>query len=399
MTVWDLMIGQPDAVKSLKAAALDGRRIVDGTDPSAEPGDAGARSGALSHAWLITGPPGSGRSLAAKCLAAALQCTGDPIGCGECSGCRTTMAGSNADVQDISTDLTQFKIDDVREWVGMSYQSPSQGRWRVTLVQDADRMTERTSNVILKAVEEPAERGIWILCAPTADEVLPTIRSRSRSLVLRTPTAHDVAEYLAKEEGADPDRALEAAQLAQSHVGLARALLRDPQLRTSRRALFELPLSAGTVGEAVVAAGRLFDLAKTQSEEATAVKNQKERAQLLRSLGIEDVKRVPPALRAQVRQMEEDQERRAKRALTDLLDRTLVDLLGFYRDVLTVQMGTGAVLVHVDMSDEVRITAERSSPQQTLAKTAAIEQARTRLQTNAAPLLVLEAMTVELTRV
>lgn len=395
MSIWDSMIGQPDAVRVLKAAALDGRRIA-GSESTTEPGMTGGQHGALSHAWLITGPPGSGRSLAAKCLAAALQCTGTEIGCGQCPGCHTTMAGTNPDVDDISTDLVQFTIDDVKTWVERAYTAPSQGRWRVMLVEDADRMVERTSNVLLKSIEEPAERSIWILCAPTTEEVIPTIRSRSRSLVLRTPSAEDVAAYLAKEQGVPEQKALEAAKLAQSHVGVARALLRHPELRENRRRLMETCLTPTSVGEAVLAAGRLIDAAGDQAKERTDARNEAEREALFRSLGIDNPKRIPPAHRAQVRQMEDDQKRRAKRGLTDTLDLTLVDLLGFYRDVLTVQLGAKSDLVHIDMTQRVGEMAESSTAESTLRKTAAIDEGRRRLKTNAAPLLVLEAMNVKL---
>lgn len=395
MSVWDSMIGQPEAVRALRAAALDGRRIVESSFAK-NSGEAEERQGALSHAWLITGPPGSGRSLAAKCLAAALQCTGEEIGCGQCSGCHTTMAGTNPDVDDISTDLVQFTIDDVKTWVERAYTAPSQGRWRVMLVEDADRMVERTSNVLLKSIEEPAERTVWILCAPTTEEVIATIRSRSRSLVLRTPSAQDVAEYLAKEERVSEERALEAAKLAQSHVGVARALLRHPELRENRRRLMEMCLAPTSVGEAVLAAGRLVSAAGDQAKERTEARNESEREALFRSLGIDNPKRIPPAHRTQVRQMEEDQKRRAKRGLTDTLDLTLVDLLGFYRDVLTVQLGANSGLVHVDMSQQVGEMAESSTVESTLRKTAGVEEARERLKTNAAPLVVLEAMNVKL---
>lgn len=390
MSVWDSMIGQPEAVEALRAAADDGRRIADGTQSKS------VRTGALSHAWLITGPPGSGRSLAAKCLAAALQCTGTTPGCGQCRGCHTTMSGTNPDVDDIATDLVQFTRDQVRGWVSTAFTAPSQGRWRVIVVEDADRMTEQTSNILLKAIEEPAERNVWILCAPTAEEVIPTIRSRSRSLVLRTPSAQAVAEYLAAEEGVPIDRALEAAKLAQSHVGVARALLKNPELRAARRKLMGMSLTAGTVGEAVVAAGRLVDAATEQAKVRTEARNEAERDSLFRSLGIDNPKRIPPAFRSQIRQMEDDQKRRAKRGLTDTLDSTLVDLLGFCRDVLTLQFGARTEMVHIDLEDQIRSAAQVSTVESILRKTRAVEEARRRLQTNAAPLVVLEAMNVKL---
>lgn len=386
MTVWDRMIGQPDAVEVLRHAALEGRAICD------DPGSTSRQS--LSHAWLITGPPGSGRSIAAKCLAAALQCTGDPIGCGKCAGCHTTFAGTNPDVAVQATDLIQIKVGEARQWVEHVYDAPIGGRWSITIIEDADRVTERTANVFLKGIEEPPDRGMWIICAPGPEDVLPTIRSRCRSLRLRTPSAHDVAQYLVDLEGTSFEDAHRAALLAQSHVGFARALLRDPALRTRMKEMFALPLRAQGTGQAILAAEKMHELAKKQADEASVESNARARAELLRSLGIADGKRVPPAFRGQIRAMEEDQKRRTSRALKDVLDRALVDLLGFYRDVVATQLETGAQVVNVDMIEEIEKIANQTAPEQTIAAIDAVEQARERILTNAAPLLVLEAMTV-----
>lgn len=386
MTVWDLLVGQPQAVQVLRGAAEEGRQILEG-----KPG-----SGQLSHAWLITGPPGSGRSTAARCLAAALQCTGETVGCGVCPGCRTVLAGTNADVQQHATDLAIIKIDEVRRWVDSSYRLPALARWRVTVVEDADRMPERTSNVLLKAVEEPPARGIWLLCAPGVDDVLPTIRSRCRLLSLRTPAAEDVAAYLVKTDQVTNEQALQAARLAQSHIGVARALLKNSDMRKQRLERLELLLSPETTAQAVVAAGQLHALAKLRAAERTEQINSGERQDLFRALGIEPGKRVPPALQPQVRRLEEEQERRAKRAVTDVLDGTLVDLLGLLRDVLVVQLGSTAPLVQVDIEDRIRRIAATASSGQTLDQVEAVELARGRLQTNASPLLVLEALTISL---
>ncbi len=388
MSIWDQVIGQERAVETLKAAAKEGRDIADGKDSP--------HRSALAHAWLITGPPGSGRSLAARCLGAALQCTGPEPGCGQCAGCTSSLGGSNMDVHAISTDLVQYKLDDIREWIPTSYTAPANGRWRVIIIEDADRMDPSASNLLLKAIEEPPERTIWILSAPTEGEVLPTIRSRSRSLVLRTPSANSVADYLAAQEGVPRDQALQAAKLAQSHVGLARALLKNPQLRQRRRSLVELLLSAGSVPEAVLVAQKLLERVKEQAGERTDRINAEERQKFLRQWGVEEGEAVPKTLRPNLRELEEDQKRRSRRGMVDLLDQTLVDLLGFYRDVLTRQLGADVDLVHIDLEPVVEQFAKRLQPQDLLGSIAAVEKARERLQTNAAPQLVLEALVVTL---
>ncbi len=387
MTVWDRLIGQDAAVKTLKAAAEEGRRVADGEQTSRQ---------ALSHSWLVTGPAGSGRSTAARALAAALQCTGDVVGCGECNGCRTTLAGSNADVAVKATDKVIFKKDDVRSWVTEAYDSPLLGRWRVMIVEDADRMSEEASNVLLKSLEEPAERTIWLLCAPTPFEILPTIQSRCRALNLRTPPIEAVAEYLVEAEGADQQAATRAATLAQSHVGVARALLRNPDLREDRKALFTLPLQAGGVGQAVLIAQKMDARAREQAKARTEEVNENERIALLASLGLREGEAVPRQLRGMVKDLEADQKRRGARALADALDLALVDLTGFYRDVLATQMGATGQVVNVDLVDEIGAMASDSSPQDVLAAVDAVALARRRLHTNMNPKLILEAMVVSL---
>ena len=389
MTVWDTLVGQPRAVSQLQAAALTARGIVTGDS-----------DGTLAQAWLFAGPPGSGRSVAARALAAALQCTGPVPGCGECQGCRTTLAGSNLDVTVVATEAPTIPIRYVREeLLPLSASQPALGRWRVVIVEDADRMTERTSNVLLKELEEPAPRTVWVLCVPTPDDLLVTIRSRCRLVQLVTPSAADVAGLLVREERADPEQALLAAQIAQSHVGVARALVANPELRAERLSLFTPLLqaaAAGSVGSAVHAAGQLLAAAKDSGAAEHASRSAAEKAALLDSLGAVGGKRLPPSLRGEVRRLEEEQKRRGKRALADALDRALLDLLGFFRDVLMRQTGADASDINPDLAQMADQWATHTSADDTLARTAAIDLARKRLHTNAAPLLLIEALAVSL---
>lgn len=393
MTVWDSLVGQEGAVAVLQDAAC-GARIILEADNEAASGVPEQRM--MTHAWLVTGPPGSGRSNAALAFAAALQCTGATPGCGQCSGCTTTLGRAHPDVSAVSTEANQLLIDDVREMISRAQVSPSLGRWRVIIIEDADRMTERTSNVLLKAVEEPPARTVWLLCAPTAEDMITTIRSRCRHLGLRIPSAQAVASLLVERDGIDPQVALDSARTAQSHIGLARALARDPQMRQRRRDIITAPIMVRSVGEAVVAAQNLLDTAKTQAEAHSEERHAREKARLLRQMGLEEGERISPALRGQVRQLEEEHKRRARRILTDTLDRALLDLLAIYRDVLMVQLGTGQILVNEDLSDTIAILAHESTPRQTIARVEAIEQARKRLTSNVAPALALEAMAIAL---
>ena len=386
--VFSGLIGQEAAVAVLREAAGSARAITAAGDWE------GAR--AMSHAWLITGPPGSGRSVAATAFAAALQCTGEPVGCGQCPGCRTTLAKTNADVVFVATETSIITVDTARSLVQQAQSSPSQGKWRVLVVEDADRLGESGANALLKAIEEPPAHTVWLLCAPSPEDMIATIRSRCRHLGLRIPRAGAVADLLVDEGVADPETALEAARAAQSHIGLARALARDPQMRQRRREIITAPARVRSVGEAVIAAGRLLETARAQADAQVGERNAREKSELLRQLGMDEGERATKQSRALLRQLEEDQKRRAKRALTDALDRALVDLLAIYRDVLMVQLCSGQELINTDLSDLVHGIAADSSPAQTMARIDHIEQARRRLIANGNVLLVLETMVVSL---
>lgn len=386
--VFSGLIGQEAAVAVLREAAESARAITAAGD--------GGGDRAMSHAWLITGPPGSGRSVAATAFAAALQCTGEPVGCGQCPGCRTTLAKTNADVVFVATETSIITVDTARSLVQQAQSSPSQGKWRVLVVEDADRLGESGANALLKAIEEPPGHTVWLLCAPSPEDMIATIRSRCRHLGLRIPRAGAVADLLVAEGVADPETALEAARAAQSHIGLARALARDPQMRQRRREIVTAPARVRSVGEAVIAAGRLLETARAQADAQVGERNAREKSELLRQLGMDEGARATKQSRALLRQLEEDQKRRAKRALTDALDRAMVDLLAIYRDVLMVQLDSGQELINTDLSDLVHGIAADSSPAQTTARIDHIEQARRRLIANGNVLLVLEAMVVSL---
>lgn len=374
MSVWDDVVGQDRAVEVLRTAVHE--------------------PGAMTHAWLITGPPGSGRSNAARAFAAALQC--EEGGCGRCQACTTALAGTHADVTVVATEKVTFSIDEVRDLIGVAQRAPSQGRWRVLVLEDADRMTERTSNVLLKAIEEPPPRTVWLLCAPSPQDVVVTIRSRCRRVALRVPPVADVAALLVARHGVEPGVADAAARAAQSHIGLARRLARDPEARERRHRTLQLAAAIRGVGDAVLTAGELVEVATAEAKAATADRDAADRAALLHSLGADGGQTLPPALRAQVRQLEEDQKRRATRAQRDVLDRSLVDLLSLYRDVLVVQLGAGVDLVNTGEVEVVRRLAGEGTAEQTVRRMDAIGEARTRLAGNVAPLLAVEAMAVAL---
>lgn len=379
MSVWDDLQGQAPVVDQLRR---------------------GAAQATPNHAWLFTGPPGSGRSNAARAFAAALLCDSpDPAlrGCGECKACRTALAGSHADVTSVTTEKVTISIVEARELVRKAQDKPSTGRWRVIIVEDADRMQERSTNVLLKAIEEPPPRTIWLLCAPSPGDVLVTIRSRCRAVSLRLPPVEDVADLLVRRDGIDPDIARDAARAAQSHIGIAKRLATDEGARSRRESIVRLPLSLRNVSGAMKAAADLVALAEAEATSSFEQRDAAERQSLLASLGAPETGTVPPAIRSQVKRLEEDQVRRAKRSKNDYFDRALTDLLSFYRDVLMLQLGSGEQLVNEALRRELTEYAASGSPEQTLLRMEEINVVRRRLvSTNVAPLLAIEAMAVSL---
>jgi DNA polymerase-3 subunit delta' len=387
--VWRDVVGQEACIAVLSRAVRAAAAAVDaGADVVPGAG--------MTHAWLLTGPPGSGRSTAARAFAAALQCPAG--GCGRCHECLTALSGAHADVALVATEHVQLRVDDVRPLVALAQRRPSGGRWRVIVVEDADRLNDNSGNVLLKALEEPPARTVWVLCAPSADDVLVTVRSRCRRVGLRIPPVTDVADLLVRRDGADPAIAAYAARAAQSHIGLARRLALDEGARIRRREVLSLPTKIRSVGAAVLAAGQLVEVAAEESKAATGERDATERAALLHSLGAEGATTLPPAVRAQVRQLEENQKRRATRAQRDVLDRALIDLLSLYRDVLVLQLGAAGdvELVNVELAPQLAGLARESTPERTLRRMAAIGEARERIEANVAPLLAVEALMVEL---
>lgn len=391
MSVFDDLVGQAAVRAQLERAAIAARDLAERTtDGEAD------RDSAMSQAWLITGPPGSGRSLAARAFAAALQCTGPAPGCGRCRACRTVMEGKHPDVEHVATEGVVITVDQTRDLIGRSFVSPGSGAWRVVIVEDADRMAERTTNVLLKAIEEPPPFTVWMLCTPSPEDVMTTIRSRCRGVALAVPPASDVAALLVRRDGVAPEEALRAARAAQSHVGRARALATDSAVRRERDLLIGEALTIRGTADAVLAAHRVHAQAVAAAKKATGDRFEREEAELKRTLGIGEGARIPPAARAQLRELAENQKRRTTRAQRDELDRAMIDLLSLYRDVLTVQLGAGVDLVNQDFDEGIRAVAAESDPGQSVRRMDAIAQARTRLGGNVAPLLVLEAMMVAL---
>jgi DNA polymerase III subunit delta' len=360
-------------------------------------GVAGRGPGGMTHAWLFTGPPGSGRSLAARAFAAALLC--DRQGCGECSSCRQVAAGTHADLLLVRPDGLSYGVRQTRDLVLKAAAAPVNGRWRIVLFEDADRSTEQAANALLKAIEEPAPRTVWLLCAPYADDLPTTIRSRCRLVTLITPRTSAVTEVLER-EGVTSERARAAALAAQGHIGRARRLATDEEAARRRAEVLRVPGHVGNLGQALKAAAALVKAADAEATATTEELDEPEREALRRAFGEGSTgKGVATALRGgagALRDLEDRQKSRATRLKRDSLDRALLDLAGYYRDVLAVQLGASVELANEAREAELRQLASASGPGDTVRRIEAIMRCRQRLAANAAPLLAVEELTLVL---
>ncbi|MGW6582589.1 DNA polymerase III subunit delta' [Streptomyces globisporus] len=398
MTVWDDLVGQDRVQEQLAAAARDADALVTAVSDGKRL-DQGSK---MTHAWLFTGPPGSGRSTAARAFAAALQCTspdralGGAPGCGFCDGCHTSLVGTHADVEVIRTDLLSIGVKETRDLVRRAQLSPAVGRWQVIVMEDADRLTEGAGNVLLKAVEEPAPRTVWMLCAPSLEDVLPTIRSRCRHLTLSTPPVEAVADVLIRRDGIDPERAHNAARATQGHIGRARRLATDERARARRAAVLKVPLRVADVGGCLKAAQELIDTATDDAKQLAEEVDAKETEDLKAALGGVAGGRMPRGTAGAMKELEDKQKRRKTRTQRDSLDLALTELTGFYRDVLALQLGSKLAIANVDVQDSLDRIAESSTPAQTLRRIESVIACREAMDRNVAPLLAVEAMTMAL---
>ncbi|MFC7218140.1 DNA polymerase III subunit delta' [Streptomyces polyrhachis] len=411
MAVWDDLVGQERVGAQLTAAAGAAAAAVDGAPAGASspaspasPASSASSASSMTHAWLFTGPPGSGRATAARAFAAALQCVspdralGAPPGCGFCEGCHTTLVGTHADVEIVATDLLTIGVKETRELVRRSSLSPAVGRWQVIVLEDADRLTEGAANVLLKAIEEPAPRTVWLLCAPSLEDVLPTIRSRCRTLTLRTPPVAAVADLLVRRDGIDPAAAADAARASGGHIDRARRLATDERARTQRTAVLKVPLRIDDIGGALRSAQDLVDTAAEAAKQRAEEGDAQETEELRTALGAAPggAGRMPRGTAGAMKDLADRQKRRSTRTQRDSLDLALTDLTGFYRDVLALQLGSATPLANEDVRESVDRVARDSSPEATLRRIEAVLACRRALARNVAPLLAVEAMTLSL---
>ena len=380
MRVFDSLVGQDHVVDVLQTAAADA---------SAEP--AGPT---MTHAWLFIGPPGSGRSNAAIAFGAALVCPHG--GCGVCEDCRAVLGGTHPDVEVVRPEGLSYKTEEARNLVGRADMAPTRARWHVIVMEDADRLTESANNVLLKSIEEPASRTVWLLCAPSVEDLLPTVRSRCQVIGLRTPATGAVAAFL-ESQGVDAGTAAFAARASMGHIGRARALATIESVRNRRHDVLVMMRDLSDLASCMAAAGNIVQAAKSDAEALLADREDTERADMMLALGGgAEGKGIRRVTKAAMKDLEDRQTARRNRAVRDELDRVLVDLLAWFRDVLVLQEEAPVDLVNEEMRADLDRMADESEAPDTMLRITAIRDARQALAMNVAPQLAMEAMVVKL---
>ena len=382
-SAFDDLVGQEHIIEILKGAVTASRT--------------GEESQEMTHAWVFTGPPGSGRSSAAVAFAQALICPNN--GCGTCSDCNSAKTSGHPDVEIIRTEGLSIKVEEVRELLTRVAWAPSMGGWRVVVMEDADRLTESAANALLKAIEEPGTRTVWLLCAPTLHDVLPTIRSRCRHLQLRTPSLQAVTDVLIKRDNIAPGMADFAARVSQGHIGRAKYLATNESARSNRKLIMQLPLQLGSLAAAFQAAQTLVDLATQEANESSDERDEKESEKLQEAYGKGATGRGMATGGAKaVKELEKEQKSRSTRMVRDSIDGALLNIATFYRDVMMVQSGNSESMINTDMGREIESYAAAHPEHSTILKINALMDARINLGRNAAPLITCETLMCSLAK-
>lgn len=377
MSVWDSLVGQKPVIDMLS-------RIAQG-DPSQ-----------ITQSWLICGPPGSGRSNMARAFAAALESPDHGMSAEPTRVAQQVLAGTHPDVTVLTTNKVTIGIDQVREIITTSEQMPATAPWRIIIIEDVDRMLERTTNVLLKEIEEPAEHCIWLLCAPSAQDVLPTIRSRTRIVNLAVPSTQAVAGFLTSTTNVEPKVAQRAARLAEGHIGIAKLYATDERVMSDRDELVVGVLNLARASDAVLLAGNLIDNAKAQAEADANRITAGQEAEFRRINGLAPSDRIPPKLRGAFNQIakKDDVKRLVTRRTRDVLDRALNSIASIYRDVAVLQNNAedSVGLINLENRSSITELSVRLNRSGAVTRLDEVAHARKRLAGNGNPLLVFESL-------
>lgn len=374
------------------AGLIDQKKIITALDNALSASISGSSGQEMTHAWLFTGPPGSGRSNAAKAFAAALVCkTG---GCGECTDCTTSLAGTHPDVEILDVSGISIKIDEIRELVARSAWGASTSSWRVVVIEDCDRMTEAAANALLKALEEPASQTVWLLCAPTLQDVIPTIRSRCRHLNLKTPSSREIAKFLEENLGVSKSEAELAARISHGHIGRAKGFLKDSNFQNIRKKYFEILFSITNEASAIKAASKFLEISNERASSAVSEKVERETEELKNALQGTGRSLVSGGAKA-IKDLEKEQKSRLNRLIKDEIDSALLDYSTIFRDALMAPEQR----VNTDFNPQIDQMAQFAKPEVISKVLSEVSQTRELLTTNAAQLLLLERLFLSFTRI
>jgi DNA polymerase-3 subunit delta' len=373
MSVFDALIGQDHAVAELKRAAS---------------------GNSMTHAWLITGPPGSGRSTSALAFAAALVCPNG--GCGTCVDCLNAIAGVHVDIEHIVPEGIIYSIDDTKALIERAALAPSRSHWHVIVIEDVVRFRNDAASVLLKSLEEPPPGTVWLLCAPTSDDVFETIRSRCRQVVLTSPTLESIAQQLTNRYGIEKDLALFSARAAQGHIGRAKAIATDELVRQRRNEILDMPNRVHSVVSCFEMAATIVANANADTDSIVEPLDIQDEKNIRTAYGdgVEGFKGVERQIKSAVKALEKRAKDRRRRVLSDQYDRVLLDLTGFYRDVLIIQSGSDLLLINEELRPKIEKLAQTSSSAETLKRIDVIRETRDNLLANVNPVSAFESMLV-----
>lgn len=387
MTVFDSLIGQEHAVAEMNYAVIDAAKVA-----------VGERGDAMTHAWLITGPPGSGRNTLALAFAASLVCPNG--GCGECIDCRNVAAGIHQDVEHIVPEGVIYKVEDTRNLIERASLLPTRSPWHVIVVEDVDRFRVDSASTLLKSLEEPPPATVWLLCAPTVDDVFPTIRSRCRHVALTSPTAAAISQQLTARFGIDPAMAAWATRAAQGHIGRARALATDENVRLRRKQILDIPTNLRVVSSCFDQANKIVANASADADAIVTPLDHDDDQDIRTAFGEgsegKGLKTVERQMKSALKVLETRTKARYRRVLSDQYDRVLLDLTGYYRDVLVIQSGANVELVNEEIRESIERVASMDDESATLRRIAAITEARDQIMANVNPLNAFESLLVSL---
>lgn len=384
MSVFNHIIGQEHAIGDVLRAVQDAS--------STESSDLDKSDGAMTHAWLFTGPPGSGRSTLSTAFSAALVCPNK--GCGECIECRNVAAGIHPDVEHVIPEGVTYSIKDTTALIERASLLPTRSRWHIIIIEDVDRLTLDAAAVLLKSLEEPPPQTVWMLCAPTSDDVFETIRSRCRQVSLQTPPITAIAEQLVHRYGIDVPMASFAARVAQGHIGRARALAIDENARIRRNEILSIPAKLNSLIACYTLATQIVANAEADADSIVAELDEKDEHDIRVSFGEgaqgSGLKSVDRQKRAAIKDLEKRAKIRRRRVLSDQFHRVLLDLTGYYRDVLVIQSGADVELINEEMRADITKVASVGNTQDTVRRIDAISEARDNLMANVTALSVFE---------